>query len=113
MDGLSTVRPVFVQYQVEAEPSDLHPDGVPFGATFEAASPELAWAFHPDAVILRYADGLPYNDRAAKREVKEASQNASGSSQTDEIVAQVSEAPATDEVPVSEADAPTGRSSRR
>ena len=61
---LTTVRPVFVQYQRDV-------DGFLSGATFEVPTPEQAWATHPNATIIRYADGGDYSDAKARREVRE------------------------------------------
>lgn len=67
----STIRPVIVRYQETVPPSNDVPAGYREGATFEVVSPEAAWTVHPNATILRYADGDEYKQRAAKKEVRE------------------------------------------
>lgn len=89
-----TARPVFVYYAADVEPSELHPQGVPAGFAAEASSPAAARAFHPDAQILSYADGKPYVQAAATREINaaklpdepasKATQNASPTTESDD-----------------------------
>lgn len=68
---LETVRPVLIQYTTDVDPTPDHPAGFLRGQTFEVPSPEQAWAVHPNAAILRYADGTSYSDHAARKEVRE------------------------------------------
>lgn len=70
-ESQTTLRPVFVNYTHDAEPDELHPNGVRAGSVFECSSPELADQFHPKAVITRYADGSDFDRRAYLKEVRE------------------------------------------
>ncbi len=66
---LQTARPVIIRYMTDVAPSDDHPAGVPAGYSGEVATPEQAWAIHPEATIIRYTDGADYDQRKARREV--------------------------------------------
>lgn len=66
----TTQKPVFVYYDADAAPDDLHPSGIVAGTTFESPSPAVARQFHPKARILRYADGGEYNHRKALAEIR-------------------------------------------
>lgn len=76
MTDMQTAKPVFVYYDNDVDPDDLHPAGVSAGTTYESASPEVAMQFHPKARILRYADGMPYDSRKAKAELKSRDESA-------------------------------------
>lgn len=69
--SLTTAKPVIVSYPHGEEPTPLHPSGIPAGFVTESPSPEIAYAFHPGGMILRYADGSEFNERKAKSELKE------------------------------------------
>lgn len=66
----SLQRPVIVYYPRNVEPNDRHPVGMLAGQTFESASPAVAEEYHPDATILRYADGAEYDPRAVAAEIR-------------------------------------------
>lgn len=74
---MTTAKPVFVYYDHDVEPDELHPAGMPAGFTAESPSPEIAKRFHPHGRILRYADGSEYNDRKATAELRERDKLAS------------------------------------
>jgi hypothetical protein len=69
MSEKSLHRPVMVTYMNDVEPDLLHPVGMSAGFTTESPTPAVAKAFHPNAMITRYADGGVYDDRAVRREL--------------------------------------------
>lgn len=68
---LTTQRPVFVIYDDDVAPDELHPSGMPRGFQCESPSPDVAKQFHPHGRIMRYADGADYDARAVAREKRE------------------------------------------
>jgi len=59
-------KAVVVYYETYAEPDEMHPAGVLAGTVLESASAVTALRFHPNAKILRYADGSEFTKKAAK-----------------------------------------------
>jgi hypothetical protein len=70
MSEKSLQRPVIVYYPRNVEPNERHPVGMLAGQTFECASPAVAEQYHPEATILRYADGAEYDQRAVNAEIR-------------------------------------------
>ena len=68
---MDTEKPVIIVYQTDTEPTADHPNGHLSGETYEVRSPEAAMVVHPDARILRYADGSEYSEAKAKRDIRE------------------------------------------
>lgn len=69
-----TAKPVVVSYPVGAEPSELHPTGIPAGTRTESPSPAIAREFHPEGLIVAYSDGAPYEKAMATRDINSASE---------------------------------------
>lgn len=87
MVTMETAKPVIIRYTEDVPPTPDHPAGMFRGQTFEVATPEQAWAVHPAATIVMYADGTEYSDTAARREVKArdaASSDDPGAKETDD-----------------------------
>lgn len=72
--GENLFRPVVVYYDTDVAPTELHPAGMSAGTMYESPSPQVAYEFHPDARILYYVGGAPFNDRKVKAAIKKAAE---------------------------------------
>ena len=90
-----TAKPVFVYYPETVGPTDLHPGGVVAGYSCESPTPAIARTFHPDAQIVGYVDGSPYNKAKATKDI-----NAAGIDPVADAALATSGAPVSDPVTI-------------